>query len=291
MTLKTFSRWLANSPPLRRGRALLEKNQANWNLPMSKLEKLQVGVYLILSDFAEGKFPPAFEDQRSTYDGEIHFRRSTGVDPVTLSEWELRKPYWFGSAARHYLHGLTTILHEFERLGIAPPQKLLELGSGTGWMAEVFARFGFDVWGTSIAPDEVMDARRRIEGIRSIGLRCNLEFRVAPMETVHEHVADRAPFDAVFVFEALHHAHSWEDTFRSAFQCLRPRGWFIIAAEPNLLHTFISYRVGKLSNTHEIGLSASKMRRHLRAVGFSKVITLRNRPHFFYRTHWIAAQR
>jgi SAM-dependent methyltransferase len=182
-------------------------------------------------------------------------------------------------------------MKDFERLGIRPPQRLLELGCGGGWMPESFARLGFDVVGTSIAPDDIVDANRRIAGIRATGLPVKLEYLEAPMESIHERVADRDPFDAVYVFAALHHAYDWRVTFASVFQCLRPGGWFVIADEPNLIHTFVSYRVARLSNTHEIGMSRKKMQEHLRKVGFSDVVVLRNHLHGFYRTHWLAAKR
>jgi cyclopropane fatty-acyl-phospholipid synthase-like methyltransferase len=182
-------------------------------------------------------------------------------------------------------------MKDFERLGICPPQRLLELGSGAGWMAESFARLGFDVIGTSIAPDDIHDANRRIAGLRTTGLPVKLEFLEAPMESVHEKVSNREPFDAVYVFEALHHAYDWRATFASVFQCLKPGGWFVIANEPNLIHTFVSYRAARLSNTHEIGMSRTKMREHLREVGFTNALVLRNHLHGFYRPHWLAARR
>jgi SAM-dependent methyltransferase len=291
MLRKQLARWLANSKLLSNGRELLERNQSDWNMPVSRVQKLQMGIHLILKDYADGLFPPVFNDQRAAYEGEIKFRDTIAADKAGTSEGELRKPYWFGGTARMYLQALITMLEDFERLGINPPQKLLELGCGSGWMAEAISKLGFDVVGTSIAPDDIQDGNQRIAGIRASGLPCKLEFRVAAMESVHEQVADRTPFDAVWVFEALHHAYSWEETFASAYKCLRPGGWFLISREPNLLHTFVSYRVARLSNTHEIGMSRTKMRKRLKEIGFSRSIVLRNHLHCFHRPHWIAAQR
>jgi SAM-dependent methyltransferase len=50
-------------------------------------------------------------------------------------------------------------------------------------------------------------------------------------------------FDGVFVFEALHHAFDWRQAIQASFHCLKEGGWLVLANEPNLLHTYISYRV------------------------------------------------
>ena len=68
-----------------------------------------------------------------------------------------------------------------------------------------------------------------------------------PMESVADFLQDKEvlPFDVVFVFEALHHAYDWHQSLKSAFECLKPGGWLIICNEPNLIHTFVSYRIAK----------------------------------------------
>ncbi len=47
------------------------ENSKNWNLSLSKLGKLQAGMYLILEDYSQGLFPPKFEDQAKTYAGSV----------------------------------------------------------------------------------------------------------------------------------------------------------------------------------------------------------------------------
>lgn len=292
MKLRSLARILADSPLLAKGRALWESNQKSWNMQLSRTEKLLAGTHLILSDYADNRFPPTFEDQQKAYDGEIKYREALpGRSAEETSRAELQKPYWFGKAARHYLRDLIFLTSDLEALGIRPSSRLLELGCGTGWLAQALAEYGFDVVGTSIAPDDINDAKRRIQSMAVKGLDPKLDFRIAPMESVDQAVRDLPPFDAVLVYEALHHAYDWRATFASAFACLKPGGWLMILNEPNLLHTFVSYRVARLSNTHEIGLSRREMCDHLRQVGFESIRILRNRVHLGVRAHWIAAQR
>lgn len=98
------------------------------------------------------------------------------------------------------------------------------------------------------------------------GLSPAFKFVAAPMESVHKAVATGS-FDAAFVYEALHHAFDWREAIRSAHACLRDGGWFLICNEPNVLHTCISYRVAKLSNTHEIGFRKSALVGELQKTG------------------------
>jgi hypothetical protein len=65
----------------------------------------------------------------------------------------------------------------------------------------------------------------------------------------------------------------------------------IIADEPNVLHTFTSYRMGKMSGTHEIGMSRRKIIRCLRGSGCREVRTIG--PRFDDRLHplWIVARK
>ncbi|MHA3771949.1 class I SAM-dependent methyltransferase [Verrucomicrobiota bacterium sgz303538] len=292
MNLRQLARTLTNSRLFQRGRVLWEANQRNWNLPLSKSDKLLTGMYAILGDYAEGRFPPVFEDQQKAYDAEIAYRHSLpGKNVVEISTSDLCKPFWFGKSLQNYLKGLVDLVEVFESLGIMPGQSLLELGCGSGWMGEALAQMEYDVVGTTIAPDEVEDARKRIAALKVKGIQAKLDYRVAPMESVHEVVHDRDPFDAVFVYEALHHAYSWQKAIESSYACLKRGGWLVIANEPNRVHTYSSYRVAKLANTHEIGMDRGQMCAHLREVGFSEVRILKNKLHYYVRPHWIAARK
>ena len=53
-----------------RGRQLMEANFKNYHMPLSKREKLAVEAWLIVSDYAQERFPPTFKDQQRAYQGE-----------------------------------------------------------------------------------------------------------------------------------------------------------------------------------------------------------------------------
>jgi cyclopropane fatty-acyl-phospholipid synthase-like methyltransferase len=158
-------------------------------------------------------------------------------------------------------------------------------------MAEFLARSGYSVVGTSIAPSEIALAEQRVGACLSRGIESHLSFRVSPMESVDQIWPEPPEFDGVFVFEALHHAFSWRQAIEAASRCLRSGGWFVLANEPNLLHTFVSYRVARLSNTHEIGMSRRKLVEQMKAAGFKEIRALKPKINDLVSPHWIVARK
>jgi 2-polyprenyl-3-methyl-5-hydroxy-6-metoxy-1,4-benzoquinol methylase len=273
-------------------RRLFEQNTKNWNLPLSKFQKVWVGGYVILADYAVGRFPPRFEDQAKAYAMEIHYRTQIpGVTAEDTVQTEMRKPFWFGPGVQDFLGGFTRLMAVLEQLNLPPPARILELGCGTGWMAEFLAISGFEVVGTSIAPTDIADAEKRRRSLEAKGLPARLRFEVAAMESVHTTVGPVNHYDVVFCFEALHHAFDWREAVRSAHACLRPGGWLLICSEPNVLHTFVSYRSARLVGTHEIGFCRSELEQQLKNIGFTEVKYLGSPVHFWAKKHWLAARK
>jgi cyclopropane fatty-acyl-phospholipid synthase-like methyltransferase len=202
----------------------------------------------------------------------------------------MTKPFWAGIAVRMYLTDFCQVVRCLEMTGINPPAKVLELGCGGGWTTEFLATIGYDVCGTTISDDDVHDARHRIKSLEARGLATSLSFVSSPMESVHEAVP-AGTFDAVIVYEALHHAFDWRAALRASHACLKPGGWLLICKEPNLLHTFISYRVAKLTNTHEIGFSKNELIAELRQAGFRNIKSKGKKLHWWFSPHWLLAQK
>lgn len=281
---------LASSTLLRRGQQLWRHNQQDWAMPLSRSDKLITGLYLILRDYADGSFLPRM-DRQQAFDAEIRSADTLpGFSAEQISRLGMRKPFYFDGEMGP-LKLFVTLCEQLARCGVRPPARVLELGCGHGWLSELLALMEFQVCGTTIAEYHTRKARQRIQAIEAKGLSPTLQYRSCPMETVDQAVADLPPFDAAIVFDALHHVHDWRQVFAATHACLRPGGWFLICNEPNLLHTFVSYRVALLSRTHEVGLDRRAMLGELRRCGFSRVRILKNRLGLLLRRHWIAAQK
>lgn len=284
---------LARSWFLKEGAELWRKNQLNWDLPLSKFQKARLSLYLVLHDYSEGLFPPRFDNREITYEGEIHYGEDLpGLAKSDFLVAELRKPFWPSSpTTAKFMSNFCEIIGGFEECGIKSPQRLLELGCGSGWTAELLAIMGFNVVATSLVPESIELAKKRVASIEARGIPCRLDYRVAPMETIAEVLGEKESFDAVFIYEALHHAFDWREALTSAHKCLKPGGWLFLFNEPNAIHTLSSYRVAKLSNTHEIGFWPGQVVGHLQQIGFSKINFLKGKPHFYCRPFSMAVQR
>jgi 2-polyprenyl-3-methyl-5-hydroxy-6-metoxy-1,4-benzoquinol methylase len=275
---------------LKKGRYCWEKNSADWNYALSKWDKLQCGGYIILHDFAAGVFPPRFENQAEAYRNEIEYNASLpGHDLKDSQIAHATKPFWNADLSTKYLGDFNRMFRIFQEYGVSPGQHLLELGCGSGWMAEFFAIAGYSVVGTTISHFDMELANKKAAAHRCKELKSTLEFRTCAMESIDEVIEFREAFDAVYVYEALHHAYDWRKTLHATARTLRPGGWLLLASEPNLLHTFISYRAAKLSRTHEIGFSKKLLLNELSAAGFSDVKLLQPKLNNWITHFWIMA--
>jgi SAM-dependent methyltransferase len=269
----------------------MEKNRADWNLRMSRADNLLICLYLILSDYAAGLFPPAHLDRATAYENErLYGRGLGGVSWEEFQAKEMRKPFWDANAADKYLNGFVRLLRLFESLGLASGSRILELGCGSGWTAEFFALAGYNIVATTIAPSDGDAVERRAAALRAKRVTTEFVFKLTPMEEVDQ-VVERNSFDAAFVHQALHHVYDWKAALTAAVRTLKPGGWMIIADEPNVLHTFTSYRMAKLSGAREIGLSRRQIIRCLRDAGCREVRKIR--PRLDDRLHplWIVARK
>ena len=276
----------------RRGRRLWAENAQNWNLSLSRWDKLWCGGYLILSDYASGEFPPRFSDQAEAYKNEIEYNASIpGKSLAEVQEAHATKPFWSAQASAQYLGHFNRLFRVLQQHGVSPPQRLLELGCGSGWLAELLAVAGYSVVGTTISHYDLELAEQKAAAHRCKQLKSKLEFRIAPMESLDAVPEFRGAFDAAYVFEALHHAFDWRKTFHATASTLRPGGWLVLANEPNRLHTCISYRVAKLSRTHEIGFVKTELVRALGEAGFRDVKVLQPKFDNWITPFWIIARK
>ncbi|MDQ3747292.1 MAG: methyltransferase domain-containing protein, partial [Acidobacteriota bacterium] len=89
-------------------------------------------------------------------------------------------------------------------LALPAGSRILDVGCGSGWLSEYFARLGYDVTGIDISPDLVEIARERVARVpygadHETPLRCR--FLVHDVEG--QPLAEQ--FDAVVCYDSLHH--------------------------------------------------------------------------------------
>ena len=275
---------------LAEGRRLWELNRQDLQLPLGRSQKLRIGAYIMLQDYSEDRLHLRQPSMEQAHRAETDWRFSCpGLTEEQICRRGLRKPFSFDRDGQAALGHLVRICLALQRCKVKPPQRLLELGCGHGWLAESLAIMGFEVCATTLSRREVEISRSRVDAIRAKGLTAELEYREASMEAIHSAVADRIPFDAIIVHEALHHVYDWRRALSSAHRCLGDGGWLLICNEPNVLHSFVSYRMARLTGVQERGFSRGELLRQLRAAGFKELVVLGNRLPL--TKHWLAARR
>ena len=290
--LRRIAGWLAGSAFFKDAERLWSRNQGDWYLPLNKFQKAYVGIYLVLGDYSRGEFPPQFPSREQAHEDEREaFGRIPGLSPAEVMEGAAKKPFWGVQATKKALADFSFLLGWVERLAIRPPARVIEIGCGPGWMSEFFAMEGYDTLGTSIAPCDLPVWEGRVNACKARGTGARLRFAVSEMESVDTLAEAQGKFDCCVVYEALHHAFDWRATVKAVANVLEPGGWFLVAAEPNVLHTFVSYRVSLLTRTHEIGISRPQLVAELRAAGFDSITMMKNKFDDRVSSHWICARR
>ena len=123
-----------------------------------------------------------------------------------------RHPYLWHPPQEHAGDGMDaeTFRHfcDFANIAVAlalpAGARLLDVGCGSGWLSEFFARLGYDVTGIDISPDLIEISRARVSSIaygadHETPLRCRFLVHDAEGSALAEE------FDAVICYDSLHH--------------------------------------------------------------------------------------
>jgi glycosyltransferase involved in cell wall biosynthesis/SAM-dependent methyltransferase len=98
-------------------------------------------------------------------------------------------------------------------LALPPGARILDVGCGSGWLSEYFARLGYEVTGIDISNDLIAMARDRVERVpydvdHETPLRCRFLTQDIEIEPLPE------KFDAVICYDSLHHFEDERTVFR-----------------------------------------------------------------------------
>ena len=98
-------------------------------------------------------------------------------------------------------------------LALAPGARILDVGCGSGWLSEYFARLGYDVKGIDISPALITMSRERVRRVpygvdHETPLRCTFEVHDIELAPLGE------KFDALICYDSLHHLEDERAVFR-----------------------------------------------------------------------------
>jgi glycosyltransferase involved in cell wall biosynthesis/SAM-dependent methyltransferase len=112
-------------------------------------------------------------------------------------------------------------------LSLPAGAKVLDVGCGSGWLSEYFARLGYEVTGIDISDDLIRMARDRVERVpydvdHETRLRCRFLIHDIELDPLAE------KFDAVICYDSLHHFENERTVFRNLAAMLDVGGLLFI---------------------------------------------------------------
>jgi len=180
---------------------------------------------------------------------------SVSDDEITR---ELSGKPWNDAHAARYFMDFAQILALLPRC----PARILDLGVGPGWTSIFLGKCGYSVLGLDIAPDMIRIANANLPiGIDVTFLCHDYEFPVA-----------QAPFDAVLIYDALHHAYNEGAVISTAHAALC-KGGVLLTIEPGFGHSTSADSISVMQRfgTTEKDMEFARQYRIMRAVGFAEV--------------------
>ena len=112
-------------------------------------------------------------------------------------------------------------------LDLPPGSRILDVGCGSGWLSEYFARLGYVVKGIDISPDLIEMSRERVARVpygadHETPLLCTFEVHDVELAPLDE------KFDAVICYDSLHHLDDEYAVVNNIAAMLSPGGVFFI---------------------------------------------------------------
>jgi ubiquinone/menaquinone biosynthesis C-methylase UbiE len=210
---------------------------------------------------AKTKLPNNIIDEKAQKEREISYISTVsqveGINPTEFINYLAKKPY-LDVKPGDYLLDISQMINFLP----PKPARLLDLGVGSGWTSEIYARCGYEVVGLDISPQMIDIAKDRL----SPGL--NLAFHVCDFEqSIHF-----SPFDAVTIYDSLHHSVDEVLTLKQVYSVLKPNGIFL-AMEPGKGHsqTEDTKRTVKKYGTTEKDMPFTYIKNILQDVGFKEI--------------------
>jgi SAM-dependent methyltransferase len=138
--------------------------------------------------------------------------------------WLYRKPFDFTAGHPAFFDEMYGVMNLIRAMGITPRGKILEVGSGPGWVTEILLALGYEVDALEPSEDMIAIARERVDSARRhyhLEDAARAEFHADALETCR--LAGDA-YDAVIFHAALHHIVDEGKALAQCFRLLRPGG-------------------------------------------------------------------
>ncbi len=138
--------------------------------------------------------------------------------------WLHCKPFDATAGNPQYFRLTFDLLNMLQAMQVRPQGRILEVGSGPGWVTEILLMLGFSVDALEPSGDLIEIARERCTALATHyrhGANPPVTFHQATLEDIE---FDKERFDAVLFFDVLHHVVHEEVAIEKCFRFLKPDG-------------------------------------------------------------------
>jgi 2-polyprenyl-3-methyl-5-hydroxy-6-metoxy-1,4-benzoquinol methylase len=146
------------------------------------------------------------------------------LDPFA-HDYLFQKPTGFSTAAHTaFFSEMYQVLNLLKAMAVPPGGRILEVGSGPGWVTETLVTLGYEVDAIEPSEDMIGIARERVASrVRHHHLQ-NPPRATFHCVTLEECLLPDASFDAILFHAALHHVIDEEKGIAQCFRMLKPGG-------------------------------------------------------------------
>lgn len=138
---------------------------------------------------------------------------------LILPEFQLGKPFSMPMEAPQHLVRLGLILEE---LKLGPGTRVLDFGSGTGWISKALWQMGCDVIGTDVSEEAIRMATRLFEEY-PIPMRKNGDWNLK-LFNGHRLPLEDASVDKIVCYDTFHHVPNQETVINEFYRVLAEGG-------------------------------------------------------------------
>ena len=134
------------------------------------------------------------------------------------------KPYDLTPNNKQYYTNIYEALNLIEKMHIKPSGKVLEVGSGPGWVTEILASLGYKVCALEPCLDFIEISKKKLETFSTHlhhDIIRNVDFCISTLE---ESKLEENSFDAVLFISSLHHMVDENSCFSKCYKYLKSGG-------------------------------------------------------------------
>jgi SAM-dependent methyltransferase len=138
--------------------------------------------------------------------------------------WLYCKPYEMSPGNKAFFTEMYQVMNLLEAMNVPYGGKLLEVGSGPGWVSEILVALGFELHGLEPSKDMIEIAKERVAGAITHWKIKNPPRYHFFCQTLEECTLPSDEYDGILFHAALHHVIDEKAGLTQCYRMLRPGG-------------------------------------------------------------------